>query len=231
MSKKKIGYSVSAVLLAVSLALLGIFIKMKIQEKKEKGNSSEDIIAEYNEVRNKYPDTSAWLDIPGTDISYPVMFSGENDEFYINHDFRGKHSKYGSLFIDSMNKKDFSDNVSVIYGHYSSSGLMFGNLRKIYSNHNSFAENNEFVLYLPEKVIKYKVFAALPVDDSHILYYNDLNTENGFNNYFDEILNSRSLEAIIDAENKPVFGRKVLILSTCLSAESDSRYIVIASEI
>lgn len=172
----------------------------------------------------------AWLEIPGTEISYPVLLSKSSNAHYLDHAVDGSYSKSGSLFIEDYNQGDFSDPVSVIYGHHMRSGAFFGNLQSLYSDADSFAKLEDVNLYLPEKTIKYKVFAAVPFDDLHILYYNDFTSEKEYQSFFQRVYAVRSLNAVVNEALHPVYGQRVLILSTCLAGDNTRRYLVMAVE-
>ena len=72
-------------------------------------------------------DMAAWITIDGTNIDYPVMQAEDNVK-YLNTDPFGDYSLAGSIFLDSRNSKDFSDDYSLIYGHHMEYGKMFGAL-------------------------------------------------------------------------------------------------------
>lgn len=50
------------------------------------------------------------------------------DEYYLNHDFKRQYSMYGTPFVFRDNKID--DPVVVIYGHSSTDGLVFSDVKK-----------------------------------------------------------------------------------------------------
>lgn len=72
-------------------------------------------------------ETVAWLYCPDTEIDYPVMES-DNYIYYLSHLPDGASNANGTLFIDYNNASDFSDRLTVIYGHHMRSGAMFGSL-------------------------------------------------------------------------------------------------------
>jgi sortase B len=182
-----------------------------------------DALAEIN------PDIYAWLEIPGTDISYPVLQS-ENDAFYLDHDENKNYSPAGSIFSESAyNGRDFSDPVTLLYGHRMSSGAMFGQLQKLYSDPEKFSELNEFVIYLPDREIHYKVFAAVPLDKRHILYSYDFGSARQFKSFFNEIFDIRAIGSNIDKDAKPSYDSQVVILSTCLMGDRTCRFLVMGS--
>ena len=62
-------------------------------------------------------DFAAWLQIPGTDIDYPVVLTNDVD-YYLDHTFTGEESIIGCLF--SLGRADYeapSQNIA-IYGHH-----------------------------------------------------------------------------------------------------------------
>ena len=74
---------------------------------------------------------AAWLHLDDTPIDYPVM-QGENNSEYLNKDPYGDYSLAGSIFLDSRNARDFSDDYSLVYGHHMTGDYMFGALDRFF---------------------------------------------------------------------------------------------------
>jgi sortase B len=72
-------------------------------------------------------DCIGWITIDNTSIDYPIMQGVDNYE-YLNKDPYGDYSLSGSIYLDSGNASDFSDDYSLVYGHHMSGGFMFGAL-------------------------------------------------------------------------------------------------------
>ena len=73
-------------------------------------------------------DFVAWLSIPGTSISYPVV-SSSNTDYYLNHLFTGEKSKLGCLFsLPSSDYRTPSKNIAIYGHHLSHSEAMFSSL-------------------------------------------------------------------------------------------------------
>ena len=72
-------------------------------------------------------DAIAWITLDDTTVDYPVM-QGEDNYEYLNKDPFGKFALAGSIFLDSRNASDFSDEYSLVYGHHMSGEYMFGAL-------------------------------------------------------------------------------------------------------
>lgn len=176
-------------------------------------------------------DVQAWLEIPDTNISHPVMQHSQNDAYYLDHDPYGNPDNYGALFTESTyNSFDFSDPVIVIYGHRMNNGTMFGSLQKYYSG--NFDAYSTINLYLPDgEMRQYTVFAAVIQDDAHILHHHNFHSDRVFRRYFDGIFATRRLGIVLDAQQRPQPGDQVIILSTCIKGDSSQRYLVMAKSI
>lgn len=177
------------------------------------------------------PDVCAWLYIPGGNISLPIMQHPSDDAYYLTHDAQGESSSEGAIFIEkNYNSSDFEDMCTVVYGHRMYSGEMFGTLQATYSDAESFAESQYIVIYLPDREIVYQVFAALPYDNTHILYYHDFDDQLSYRKFINTIYATTGIGTNLEEDLKPQYGDKLLILSTCLWGDKDSRYLVLAKE-
>ena len=184
---------------------------------------------DFESLQAMNPDIYAWLEIKGTDITYPLLQSAEDDSFYLNHDSEKNWSADGSLFTESRyNGRDMADPVTLVYGHHMRSGAMFGHLERDYTDQVFLEEHAEITVYTPEAELHYGVFAAVPWTGEHLLYYNDFSDEAAFERFFASVLRIRDLRARFKEENAPAVGDRVLILSTCLTADNKQRFLVMA---
>ena len=87
----------------------------------------------------------AWLYCPDTVIDYPVM-KADDYSYYLKHLPDGTHNANGTLFLDYNCAPDFSDSLSVIYGHKMKSGKMFGSLEG-YKKEGYYSEHPYMYLY------------------------------------------------------------------------------------
>lgn len=174
-------------------------------------------------------DVVAWIQIDGIDINYPILCSQTDNTAYLSTDMYGEYDVSGEIFIENYNQIDFSDPVTIIYGHNMLSGDKFGNLKRYYSNYENFYENNTIYVYLPNETKQYQIFAAVPYDTTHILYYNDFLDEGVFDSFISEITDTRSLIAVIDDSVTVTSDDKLIILSTCYNSGT-ARYLVLAIE-
>ena len=104
------------------------------------------------------PDTVAWIEIPGTNINYPVVQT-TNNETYLSRTFDGGTSISGTIFLDADNAADFANINSILYGHHRYDRTMFADLDLIYNG--SLAADTPVYLYLPDgSRATYQVFSA-----------------------------------------------------------------------
>ena len=175
------------------------------------------------------PDIYGWLDIPDTDISYPLLQSREDDTFYLNHDAYKDYNSAGALFTEHRyNKNDMTDPVTVVYGHRQNDGSMFGTLQQTFSDPEGFASHKTIVVYLPDRELRYQVRAALPYDNRHILYQYDFHDTQSYSNFLYSVYNARAL-GINYAEQAMEPDDTLLILSTCLKGNRKNRFLVLAA--
>lgn len=78
------------------------------------GPVAQQLIYDFDSLLAQNEDFIAWLHIPGTVISFPVVQGADND-YYLTHDFSGAYSVFGCPFLDTRTPSD-GENL-VIHGH------------------------------------------------------------------------------------------------------------------
>lgn len=184
---------------------------------------------DFKSLQAENEDIYAWLEIPGTDISYPILQHPTEDEYYLRRDYKGNHAIAGCLFTEhSYNSTSFDDPMTVIYGHDMDNGEMFGSLQTIYADEASFTEHQEIIIYLPDRELHYTVFAAVPFDKAHILYNYDFSRTRVADIFYQDILSTRALGACVDQKAYKGADARSITLSTCLKGNNQKRFLVIA---
>ena len=198
----------------------------------EQPGPTEDRPADFEQMRQSNPDVYAWITVPGTVIDYPVVQSQTDDSFYLNHNSSKRRSQAGALFTErAYNSRDFSDPVTIIYGHRLKSGALFGELQAFYSSRERFDRYRTVHVRLPEQELTYEIFAALPYDSRHILYNYDFSNHRIYQAFFREILTTRAMSANVDTECDLSEQPRILILSTGLRGDRSQRYLVMAKQV
>ena len=122
-----------------------------------------------NSLREEYPDTVGWIYFENEDISYPVMYSGDNKK-YLHTSYTGEHSSAGALFLDGGSQTDLSDPYSIIYGHNMRDLSMFGKLKYYRTDGEYYDSHRFFQIFDGEHIYRYKIFAYEVVKPSHPMY-------------------------------------------------------------
>ena len=91
----------------------------------------------------------------GTDFCFQLA-----REEYAGKDIYGKSSLTGSVYLSSLNKKNFGDNYNIVYGHHMDNGAMFGDIDK-YVDIDFFLSHRKGELLTPEKSYELTVFACM----------------------------------------------------------------------
>ena len=73
---------------------------------------------DWEALRARNPDISAWVSVEGTPIDYPVVSPREGDPqgFYLNHDFARNWSFAGCPYLDPRGTAD--GRHALVYGHH-----------------------------------------------------------------------------------------------------------------
>lgn len=186
----------------------------------------------FAELQAVNPEIVGWIYMTTPFISQPILIDLSEKDYYLSRDATGQYDRRGSLYIQSeYNNPDFEDPCTIIYGHRISDGSMLGNLQASFEDIDINENSQYVVIYLPEKTKIYYIIATITYDESHILYYNDFYSEEGFNRFFDRVYSSTGDVVQLVEDARPQFGDNVLILSTCLRTDRTRRYLVIAKEI
>lgn len=187
---------------------------------------AEEIPIDFATLWQTCPDAYSWIRIPNTQVDYPVCQMVEGDQsFYLNHRADKVAEFAGAIYSENYNRRDYTDPVTVLYGHDMSNGSMFQNLH-LYEDRAFFEKNKDVIVYLPDRVLHYKIFAAYNYDDRHLLLANDNFTDPYVLDKFQqEILAQQSMTGFVDQNTLLTKDSHILTLSTC-NAYDDQRYLV-----
>lgn len=169
------------------------------------------------------PDVAGWITIKDTHIDYPIV-QGKDDMEYINKDVYGEFSLSGSIFLSCMNKKDFSDNYNLLYGHHMANGGMFTDVVS-FTGKKYFDTHKTGELYLPDKTMKIELFACMKTSASDSQVYNpqkisqEAENQKVFLDYVRE-------NAVCYRENVVQNKDRIIGLSTCSEAVTNGRVIL-----
>lgn len=179
------------------------------------------------------PDMAGWLVVPGTVIDYPIMWTPEDENFYLYRDFKKRDNNNGCLILDTDSSLDPLTTNLIIHGHNMKSGAMFGNLTD-YEKQSYFEDHKQIILYTPECQRNYEVIAVFrsqvykKTDDVFKFYkFFQADTEEQFNDFYDNIKELSLYDTGVTAE----FGDRFITLSTCVYHVTNGRFVVVAKEV
>ena len=174
-------------------------------------------------------DLYAWVRVPGTKIDYPVAQRSGDDSFYLNHDMYREWRFAGCIYSEDINKKDFSDPLTVLYGHNMANGSMFQNLH-LFADEKFFDEHPFIYIYTSDEVIAYEIFAAYVYDNRHILRsldnVDEEQKEEAYEEYLSEILSGNLPGERLREDLEVTSGDHILTLATCVGNAPEQRYLV-----
>lgn len=195
------------------------------KEVPESEQESVEIPIDFDSLRARNPEAYAWITIPGTAIDYPVLQSETDNTYYLTHTINGVESPEGAIYTESYNSRDFEDPNTVIYGHDMANGSMFQNLLN-YQDRSFFDENREVLIYTPDAIRHYRIFAAYLYDDRHLMQSFNFADKVSYRQYLESIFAVREMGACIDTEQEVTGDDKIITMSTCYGTQADKRYLV-----
>ena len=139
------------------------------------------------------PDIVGWIYFENGDISYPILYSGDN-ETYLYTAVDKTPLRSGSIFMEQYNHPDFQDSHTIIYGHNMKDLSMFGKL-KFYRTKEDYYETHK--------------------------YFQIITTDRYDRYYIKEYKEVASSDPIYEmTEEKKKASPETIVLSTCTSGEN-----------
>ena len=171
---------------------------------------------DFEGLREKNPDVVAWIQIPTLEgVNYPVVI-GEDNAYYVNHNWEKEESEEGAIFLDFRNQPDFSQPHNILYGHCMKDGTMFQPLGQWEKE--SFLRGNDrtVLLYLPDEVRVYEIIGSERVNalDSRV-YKTDYTTGDTWADAIGETLSKLWYSTDTDYDG----DSEILTLSTCMGGD------------
>lgn len=184
-------------------------ITEKISENIEDSETEETTFnVDWEYLKQINPDIIGWIYIPNTHISYPILYSGDND-YYLRRMYDKTSSVYGSIFLEGNNTGISTEMNTIIYGHNTLNKTMFADLNQF--SKQSFFDNNPYIyIYTPERVYQATIITTYIVDDTSGIYH----TKNTPQKYIKTISNKNKIlelkrDVMIEDDSK------LITLSTC----------------
>lgn len=166
------------------------------------------------------PDIVGWIWGPGTEIDYPVV-QGADNEYYLNRTADGVRSVIGSIFMESKNQRDFSDDLTVLYGHHIREGRMFSSLSG-YKKQVYYEEYPYMILYTPDQDYRVELFAGQVLNGRTGTFPLIFGEPEARKVWLDGLLSSSTFRSQVTLAD----GERLVALCTCSYEYQDARYVV-----
>ncbi len=178
-------------------------------------------------------DMAGWLQIPGTVIDYPIMWTPEDENYYLYRGFDKKDNKNGCLILDTDSSLNPLTTNLIIHGHNMKSGAMFGDLTE-YEAKDYYEDHKQIILHTREGQRNYEVLAVFrsqvfkKTDDVFKFYkFFQADTEEEFLDFYNNIKELSLYDTGVTAE----YGDNFITLSTCVYHVKNGRFVVVAKEV
>ncbi len=247
-NEKRNGSKKIFVILAVILIVVGVgimlfqFISTQNAKDKDKELTSTTVQStevsstasatenpiDFDSLKKKNSDIYAWIKVPGTKVDYPIVQSKTADDFYLKHSATDKsYSSSGAVYTQSLNKKDFTDRVTLIYGHNGYGDTYFTTLHR-FEKQDFFEKHSKFVIYTPTKKLTYRIVSAFKYDDRHIMNSFDFHNDEIFRQFIDMIQNPTSANKNVrnSLDKEITINDNIVVLSTCFTGQKSNRFLV-----
>lgn len=181
-------------------------------------NKDTDLINEValKEINYNY---KLWLKINNTNINYPVV-QGNDNSYYLTHDFKLNENKVGTIFIDYKNEINLDKNL-IIYGHNMKDGSMFYDLMK-YKDEEFFKANPKIIIILNNHKYTYEIFSVYTVKSTYDYIKTTFKSNDDYKSYLDDAKNNSIFKSNIEINSND----KILTLSTCSYEFNDARTVI-----
>ncbi|MCD7839468.1 MAG: class B sortase [Erysipelotrichaceae bacterium] len=193
----------------------------------EESEDEEDLDAaararkiDFDALLERNEDVIGWLYIPDTNIDEPIL-KGEDNDTYIHTSIDGEYLSAGSIFVEETNSDDFSDDMTIIYGHNMRNGSRFHDIR-YYDDEVYYKEHQSIYIYtLDGNINIYEIFSAKVVDPEDECYTTVISD---YASYVENAQSDAQMTSDIDTTNQ----QPLIMLSTCWSQTNTKRNIVFA---
>lgn len=205
------------------------------EHKEPKPEPESEIEYVENPYKDKFLENSdmvAWIKIPDTQIDHAVMWTPENEDYYLYRNFQKHKDKYGVPILDTDSTMYPASTNLIIHGHNIKNQTFYYLLP--YKEKEYRDEHPYISLYGKDYEHRYEIMAVFRskvyyTTDTCFKYYKFFNaeTEEEFNDFYKNVMYLSLYDTGVTAS----FGDKFLTLSTCSSHTENGRFVVVAKEI
>lgn len=176
---------------------------------------------DFEKLKEQNPDTVAYIKVNNTNIDYAVV-KGNNNSYYLNHNFNKEYNIAGWIFMDYRNKLDDTDKNIIIYGHNTKDNSMFDTLRFVLNNDWQTNKDNLIITFVTEKQeYKYQVFSTYEIKPEDFYITTNFTSDENYKYFLGKIKERSNYNYKVDLDEND----KLLTLSSCLG-EGQTRVVL-----
>ena len=177
----------------------------------------------FDQLKAVNPEAIAYVYAPGTELDEPVVQTGDNAT-YLDKTFDGGNEPYmGTVFMDTDNKKDFSDRLTWLFGHARGSKVgdhrMFNDVN-YYDKQEYFDQHPYVVIETPERKYYYEAMCLVIVPETTAFYRTSFKDDEDFTTQLKKVYEDGQTK---NPNIKIKASDKYLVLSTCREEDETIR--------
>ena len=177
----------------------------------------------FDQLTSVNPEAIAYVYAPGTELDEPVVQTGDNAT-YLDKTFDGGNEPYmGTVFMDTDNKKDFSDRLTWLFGHARGSKVgdhrMFNDVN-YYDKQEYFDQHPYVVIETPERKYYYEAMCLVIVPETTAFYRTSFKDDKDFTTQLKKVYEDGQTK---NPNIKIKATDKYLVLSTCREEDETIR--------
>ena len=192
----------------------------EIQEEVKESVIPVSLEIDFMQLKAINEDIVGWLYYEPLELSYPIV-RGNDNEYYTLYTFENEKNSSGAIFMDFLNRPNFQDFNTIIYGHNMRNGTMFGSLKKLLNDTSIIEKNPYFYIFTETNAFMYEIASAY-ITNSESATYDLIETEEDQSNYIEYVkgVSTWSWSKEIVPQDK------IVTLSTCHGLHSTNRTVV-----
>lgn len=179
------------------------------------------ISVDFGVLSDTNPDIMAWLHIPDTYISFPVLQERTLMEYYyLDHDHTGQHNTAGAIFTPAE-PPGTDDMHLLLFGHNSKyNDVMFGGLYELYGTYEEGMKHEYAYLVYPDHTEQWELWCAVMSNADDGIY--EVPYQSGTDSYAKLLADIEDKSLYTDGEI-PGSEDRILVLSTCNGAAGGTK--------
>ena len=206
----------------------------EIMDVTDNGNTTEvteepqiavDLDIDYDALTEINSDFVGWIYYAPLKLSYPIVRGIDND-YYTHYTFENEKNSSGAIFMDFLNKPDFSHFNTIIYGHNMRNGTMFGCLKELLNDPSIIEEDPYIYIFTKDKIMMYEICAAYITNASSHTYdlTQTVEEQADYVEYIQDVATYYRDDTML--EEPLTEDTKLITLSTCHGLHTSNRTVI-----